>query len=148
MVLIAGIALLIALVISSALGGFAEMMTESYPRSSKRLVWLEASISYGLMPLVFSLMFWLVPATKVEWKDAWPAGILTAVLIASSRYLINLYLQFSTTSEVYGAAGSLVVLLVWIYATGLAVFLGASFSRSWAMTFGSRSKSDATVVNN
>ena len=59
------------------------------------------------------------------------------MLVLGSRYIIQLYLQFSSTSEVYGAAGSLVVMLIWIYITCLAVFYGASFSHAWAVTFGS-----------
>ena len=76
----------------------------------------------------------------------WPAGLLTAALVASSRYLIELYLRFSSTSEVYGAAGSLVVLLIWVYVTGMIVFYGAAFSHAWAVTFGSHAESDEPVA--
>lgn len=137
MVLVVGMALLIALAINSVLGGFAQMITESYPRTGRWLNLLEVTISYGLLPLTFSLMFWLIPSKRVRWRDAWPAGIVTSGLVAVSRYLIKLYLQFSSTSEIYGAAGSLVVLLVWVYVTGMMVFFGAAMSRSWHDTFGS-----------
>ena len=90
------------------------------------------------MPLVLSLMFWLIPKTKINWRDVWPAAMLTALMLSLSRYLIEFYLRFSTTSEVYGAAGSLVVLLIWIYMCGLFLFYGAAFSRAWSETFGSR----------
>ena len=114
-------------------------MVEGYPQLVTWLSLFDRSLSYLLMPLVFTLMFWFFPATKIHWKDVWPAGILTAALIAGSRYLIGFYLKFSTTSEVYGAMGSLVVILIWVYITGLMVFFGASFSHAWADTFGSRS---------
>ncbi|MGI9497586.1 MAG: YihY/virulence factor BrkB family protein [Mariniblastus sp.] len=138
MVLVVGIMLIGALITDSIMA-YISTMVEGYPQLVTWLSLFDRSLSYLLMPLVFTLMFWFFPATKIHWKDVWPAGILTAALIAGSRYLIGFYLKFSTTSEVYGAMGSLVVILIWVYITGLMVFFGASFSHAWADTFGSRS---------
>lgn len=137
MVLIVGIMLVAALVFESVMT-YVNGLVEGYPQLVTWLNLADRSLSFLLMPIIFSLMFWFFPATKIQWRDVWPAGILTACLIAASRYLIGIYLQFSTTSEVYGAMGSLVVLLIWVYMTGLVVFFGASFSHAWAETFGSR----------
>jgi membrane protein len=134
MVLIAGILLLASNVLSTLLSTIAE----SYPKAISWLNLADRSVSYLLMPFVISLIYWLIPSTKIEYRDVLPAAMLTAILISVSRYLIQLYLQFSKTSEVYGAAGSLVVLLVWVYMTGLVVFYGAAFCRAWAEIFGSR----------
>lgn len=139
MVLIAGLLLIAALVLDSSLT-YINTMVEGNPQLVTWLSLADRSLSFLLMPLIFSLMFWFFPATKIHWNDVWPAGILTACLIAASRYLIGFYMEFSTTSEVYGAMGSLAVLLIWVYMTGLVVFFGASFSHAWAKTFGSRSK--------
>lgn len=138
MVLLVGVMLLAALVLDSTMT-YLNTLVEGYPRLESWLSLADQSLSFLLMPLVFSMMFWFFPATKIHWNDVWPAGILTACLIAASRYLIGFYMEFSTTSEVYGAMGSLAVLLIWIYMTGLVVFFGASFSHAWAETFGSRS---------
>jgi hypothetical protein len=89
------------------------------------------------MPFVLSLMFWYFPARRMKWIDVWPAAGLTAGLLSASRYLIDLYLSVSTSSEVYGAAGSLVMLLVWVYLTGMILFFGAAFSCAWTKRFGS-----------
>jgi|TARA_B110000495_G_C23038530_1_gene621369 membrane protein len=147
MVLVVGVMLIGALITDSIMTYLSTMM-EDYPQLVTSLSLFDRSLSFLLMPLVFMLMFWFFPATKIHWKDVWPAGILTAALVAGSRYLIGFYLKFSTTSEVYGAMGSLVVILIWVYITGLMVFFGASFSHAWADTFGSRSdflKSDKTA---
>jgi membrane protein len=138
MVLLIGVLLIAALVLDSTLA-YINTLVEGYPRLEYWLSLADRSLSFLLMPLVFSMMFWFFPATKIHWNDVWPAGILTACLIAASRYLIGIYMKFSTTSEVYGAMGSLAVLLIWIYMTGLVVFFGASFSHAWSETFGSRS---------
>ena len=124
MVLIVGIFLIAALVLDSVMA-YINTLVEGYPRLLSWLSLADRSLSFLLMPLIFSMMFWFFPATKVQWRDVWPAGILTACLIAASRYLIGFYLEFSTTSEVYGAMGSLAVLLIWVYVTGLVVFFGA-----------------------
>lgn len=140
MVLIAGLGLMGALVIDSALAYLNQLVEGSYPRA---VIWLnlaDRSLSYLLMPFIFSVMFWFFPSTKIKLRDVWPAGVLTALLVVASRYLIGFYLDFSTASEVYGAAGSLVVLLIWVYMTGLVIFYGAAFSHAWTDTFGSRSE--------
>ena len=139
MVMIVGLILIAVLVLDSTMA-YLNSLVVDYPRL---VVWIslaDRSLSFLLMPLVFSSMFWFFPGTRIHFGDVWPAGILTAFLVAASRYLIGFYLQISSTSEVYGAAGSLVVLLIWVYMTGLVVFYGASFSHAWADTFGSRSK--------
>ena len=134
MVLVAGVLLLASNVLSTVLSTIAE----SYPKTISWLNLADRGVSYLLMPLVISLMYWLIPSTRIAYRDVIPAAMLTAILVSLSRHLIQMYLKFSTTSEVYGAAGSLVVLLVWVYMTGLVVFQGAAFCRAWAENFGSR----------
>ena len=148
MVLVVGVLLIATLSVGSAISYLNRLVHDSYPQLTTWLSLADRSLSFLLMPLIFSLVFWFVPATKIKWLDVWPAGLLTAMLVAASRYLIDYYLTLSSTSEVYGAAGSLVVLLVWVYMTGLVVFFGASFSHAWAETFGSRSgtPSEALVM--
>ncbi len=139
MVLLAGALLVGTLMLSSAITYLNTMFS-----GDVMAYWLnlaDRSLSFLLMPLIFAIIFWFFPSAKIQWRDVWPAGLLTAAIIASSRYLIELYLRFSSTSEVYGAAGSLVVLLIWVYATGMIVFYGAAFSHAWATTFGSLSES-------
>ena len=132
MVIIAGCLLLTTLGLSATVTAISNLFENPSLRT-----WLELTdrgVSFLLMPLVLSLIFWLIPKAKIKWSDVWPAAMLTALLLSLSRYLVEFYLRFSTTSEVYGAAGSLVVLLIWIYTSGLVLFYGAAFSRAWAET--------------
>ena len=138
MVLLVGVMLIASLALDSTMQYINEWVV-GHPLLVFWLNMAERSLTYLLMPLVFSLMFWFFPATKIHWSDVWPAGILTACLVGVSRYLFGIYIAFSTTSEVYGVTASLAVLLIWIYMTGLVLFFGASFSHAWAETFGSRS---------
>ena len=146
MVLLVGLLLIGALVLNSV----EAYLTQLVEGQAILLSWLkfaDRGLSFLLLPAVFSLMFWFVPATKIRLSDVVPAGILTAMLVLGSRYIIQLYLKFSSTSEVYGAAGSLVVMLIWIYIISLILFFGAAFSHSWSITFGSRAPEKLAEAN-
>jgi membrane protein len=148
LVLIAGILLVVTIFFSTSLHGFSDWAAEFAPRSVYWLNLIDKGVTFLLTPLIFSLFFWLLPAAKIKWKDVWVAGIVTALLVFASRYLVGLYLKMSTASEVYGAAGSLVVLLIWVYINGVIVFYGASFSHAWAQVFGSRANVVAASEQN
>ena len=122
LVFIAGILLLATIILSTGLETFGSWWAEFYPNILPWIYFIDKSVAFLLTPLVLSLFFWILPVTKVEWRDVWPAGLLTAALIGLSRYLIGFYLRFSSTSEAYGGAGSLVVLLIWVYITGMVIF--------------------------
>lgn len=139
LVLIAGVLLVLTIFFSTTLHGFSDWASKFAPRSRSWLNLIDQGVTFLLTPLIFSLFFWLLPATKIKWSDVWVAGIITALLVFASRYLVGLYLKMSTASEVYGAAGSLVVLLIWVYINGAVIFYGAAFSHAWAQVFGSRS---------
>ena len=146
-VVFVGVLLLATLVLSSIIAYLNSMWTDSYPGLEQWLNLADRGLAYLLMPVVFSIMFWFFPAAPVKWRDVWMAGVLTAILVAGSRYLVAAYLKFSSNSEVYGAAGSVVVLLIWIYIIGLCLFLGASFSHSYAHNFGSNAPANLRRQN-
>ena len=139
MVIVVGLLLIAALVLESVIAYLNELAV-GYPQLVTWLGLADRSLSFLLMPFVFAMLFWFLPSTKIQWRDIWPAAVLTAFLVAASRYLIGFYLKFSTTSEIYAASSTLVVLLIWVYMTGLVVFFGASFSYAWAQVYGSRSE--------
>ncbi len=143
-VFVAGVLLLATIILSTVLEAFGDWWVEFYPNAVRWILLADRGVAFLLTPLVLSVLFWLLPVTKVQWRDVWPAGLLTAALIALSRFLIGFYLRFSSTSEAYGAAGSLVVLLIWVYVTGMVVFYGAAFSHAWAQVFGSRNEEVST----
>ena len=136
MVLIAGLLIVCSIVAGSTLQSISAKIAGAYPDSLYWLNLAEKSITWLGLPLILFLMFWLIPTQRLKWTDVVPAAFLTALLIALNRFVVVAYLRFSSTSEVYGAAGSLVVMLIWMYLTGLAVFFGAAFAQSWARTFG------------
>ena len=144
MVLLVGLLLIGALVLNSV-EAYVTSLVEGQALLLSWIKFSDRALTFLLLPIVFSLMFWFVPATKIRLTDVIPAGVLTAMLVLGSRYIIQLYLKFSSTSEVYGAAGSLVVMLIWIYIISLILFFGAAFSHAWSVTFGSRAPNKLTL---
>jgi membrane protein len=94
------------------------------------------------------MIFKLLPDVHIAWRDVWVGAVLTALLFVVGKSLVGLYLGRSGLDSAYGAAGSLVVLLVWVYYSSLIVFFGAEFTRAYADHFGSRivPTSDAVPV--
>ena len=88
--------------------------------------------TFVVITLLFAMMFKLLPDAKVRWRDVWVGALLTAVLFTVGKLLIGLYLGKSAVGSSYGAAGSLVVLLVWIYYSSQILFFGAELTHAMA----------------
>jgi membrane protein len=89
-------------------------------------------VTAGVLVLLFAAIFKYLPDVEVEWKNVWAGAILTAVLFTIGRHLIGLYLSYSSVGSAYGAAGSLIVLLLWVYYSACIVFLGAELTQAYA----------------
>ena len=95
------------------------------------------AVSLVMLALLFAMLFKILPDAKISWGDVWMGGAITALLFALGRYLLGLYLGRSTISSAYGAAGSLVVFLMWVYYSSLILFFGAAFTQVFAKRYGS-----------
>jgi membrane protein len=84
-------------------------------------------------------MFKVLPDVEVPWRDVWIGALATAVLFTLGKYLIGLYLGRGTTTSAYGAAGSLMAILIWVYYSAQILFFGAELTQTYAATYGSRS---------
>lgn len=94
-------------------------------------------IAFIVIAVLFGIIFKVLPDVKIKWRDVRSGAFFTAILFMLGQYLISLYLHYSTTSSAYGAAGSLIVLLVWIYYTAAIVYIGAEFTQVYAEANGS-----------
>jgi len=118
--------LLVSLVISAALAAAAALFQSLEQTLLSRL--LELAVSLLVLTLVFALLFNYVPDAEVRWCDVWLGGVLTAGLFTVGKTAIGYYLGRASVGSAYGAAGSMVVLLVWVYYSALIVFFGAEFT--------------------
>ncbi len=133
MVLVAGALLMVTMAVSVGIARFGSWMTGHLPRelASGVLRWLEPLLSFGMLAVLFLLLFKVLPDGRVPWKRARVAAFVTASLLVAARALVAQYLAVVDVASAYGAAGSLVVLLVWVYVSCLVVLLGGAFAFAW-----------------
>ena len=96
--------------------------------------------------MLFMLIFRVLPDVKVQWRDVWIGALITAVLFSIGKLLIGLYLGRSGIASTYGAVGSLVVLLLWIYYSAQILLFGAEFTQVYTARFGSRNQLRAKTI--
>lgn len=128
MVLGIGFLLLVSLLASAALAALGAWAGSSFQGSPLVLGGIEAVLSLGVITLLFAMIFKWLPDAKVAWRNVWFGAMTTAVLFTLGKYLIGLYLGRASVGSAYGAAGSVVVMLVWVYYASLIVFFGAELT--------------------
>jgi membrane protein len=133
-ILVVAFMLLVSLVISAALSGMGDRLGSFLPSglSEPVLQAVNLVISLAAITLLFAAMFKVLPDAKISWRSVWVGAVFTAVLFVLGKYVIGLYLGKSNPGQAYGAAGSLAVLLLWIYYSSLIVLFGAEFTETWA----------------
>jgi membrane protein len=145
MVLGLGFLLLLSLAASAAFAVIEKFATNLIPLPTAIIgEVLNLAVSLLAMSVLFALVFKFVPETRVAWEDVAIGGIATAVLFMIGRSLLALYLSTSAVGSAYGAAGSLVALVVWVYYSAQIFFFGAVFTRVYAERFGSRNGRDSS----
>ncbi|HWO02449.1 MAG TPA: YihY/virulence factor BrkB family protein, partial [Blastocatellia bacterium] len=137
MVLGTGFLLLVSLVISAALAALNDSLASVMVISPSVLQVLNVLVSFGVVTLMFAMIFKLLPDVRIAWNDVWIGAAATSLLFTIGKALIGLYLGRSSIASAYGAAGSLVILLVWIYYSAQILFLGAEFTQVYAKRQGS-----------
>lgn len=127
-----GFLLLVSMVASAALGAFGAWMERVLPITPLLLSALTFMVSFAVSAGLFALLYRFLPDTTVAWRDAAVGGAMTAALFTVGKHLIGFYLGRSVTASAYGAAGSVILLLLWVYYSSQIVLLGAEFTRLWA----------------
>ena len=132
MVLAIGFLLLVSLVFSAGIAALGSLYGETLPMPEWAMQWVNVIVSFISIAVVFALIFKFVPQAKVAWKAVIVGGLLTAFLFTVGKFLIGLYLGKAAVGSAYGAAGSLVVIIVWVYYSSQIFFLGAEFTHALA----------------
>jgi len=140
-----GFLLLISLVISSGLAVLGKFMAGLLP--AQEIFWQGANfvISFGVITALFAMIFKVLPDVKISWRDVWIGAVTTALLFNLGKLLIGLYLGRSSVTSPYGAAGSLVIVLWWVYYSAQILFFGAKLTQVYSERYGSRRESPRTV---
>lgn len=146
MVLGIGFLLLVTLVLDTVIAAMGESVSRYVGGEAVAHV-LSLVLSFAVATVLFAAIFRILPDLKIAWRDVWLGAIITALLFAVGKWAIGVYLGKAAPGSAYGAAGSLVILLIWVYWSAQILFLGAEFTQVYARTFGSMkgdsSKSEA-----
>ena len=138
MVLGIGFLLLVSLILSAGLSALGKFWSGWFPGSDIVLQAINFIVSFGVVTGLFAMIYKLLPRVEIGWTDVWVGAAVTSLLFAVGKLLIGLYLGRSSVASSYGAAGSLVILLLWVYYSAQIFLLGAEFTRAYSYQHGTR----------
>jgi len=138
MILGIGFLLLASLALSAALAAVHGLLAEHLPVLARTLPTLNFLLSFALITALFALVYKVLPEVDMRWRDIWPGAAVTALLFTIGKTLIGLYLGRAGATSMYGAAGSFVLLLLWVYYSSQILFIGAEFTEVYSRRYGSR----------
>jgi membrane protein len=133
-----GFLLVTSLLVSAALAAVHSYMGNAFPGVGVLWEALNVVVSLGVITVLFAMIYKVLPDVRLVWSDVWIGALVTAGLFTIGKLLIGMYLGTAGVASTYGAAGSVIVILVWVYYSAQIILLGAEFSREYVATFGRR----------
>jgi membrane protein len=143
MIMAIGFLLMVSLVVSAALATLGRWWQPGFGAWVAVAETINSMGSFAMVAAMFALIYKVMPRVRVLWRDVWVGALFTALLFTAGKSLIGLYVGRSGVTSAFGAAGSLVVVLLWVYYSAQIFLLGAEFTWVYANTFGSRSRPPA-----
>ena len=146
MLLAIGFLLLVSLIVTTVLSAMSKYPGHLLPGLA--VIWpvVDLTSSFGLVTLLFAMIYKILPDAHIAWRDALVGAALTSLLFSGGKLMIGLYLGRSTLAAAYGAAGSVVTILLWVYYSALIVFFGAEITQLYAAQYGSGADSNELAV--
>jgi membrane protein len=147
--LVVGLAflLLVSLLINALMEGFMDRLRQLFPDITVTLFYvLNLALTFLIIWFLFAIIFKVLPDARIRWKDVMAGALFTALLFMAGKFLITFYIGRSDVGSAYGTAGSLVVLLLWIYISAIVLYSGAEFTKCYAIMFGSDIKPNEYAV--
>ena len=129
--------LLVSLVISAYLASLSTWVNDNLPIPINLLQLTNFIVPLIVITTLFAAMYKVLPGVKIAWRDTWVGALITALLFSLGKALVGMYMGRSTTASVYGAAGSVIIILLWVYYSALIFLLGAEFTAAFARVCGS-----------
>ncbi|HLK67491.1 MAG TPA: YihY/virulence factor BrkB family protein [Bryobacteraceae bacterium] len=138
-----GFLLIVSLLVSAAIAAVGKFFEQFLPAPEAVLHVGSLILTFAAVTVLFALLYKVVPDVHIEWRDVWIGAAVTSLLFSIGKFLIGLYIGKASVGSAYGAAGSLVVFLVWVYYSAQIFFLGAQFTHIFAERHGSRAEARA-----
>jgi membrane protein len=140
LVLVVGFLMLVSLIVSAGLVAFTKYAGGFLPLPAILFGAFELLFTTAILTALFAMIFRILPEARINWKDVWIGALVTAILFSFGKYLISLYIGKSLPASAYGAAGSVVVLIAWVYYSALILYFGAEFTKAYTRQYGSHSE--------
>src|SRR5256714_808960 len=147
MVLGVGFLLLVSLVLDTAVAAFGKFAGNLLPGGEALWHSIEFVLSFGVVTVLFAMIFRFLPDLRIAWRDVWFGAAFTALLFVIGKFALAFYLGKKATSSTYGAAGSLIVLLLWVYYSAQILFFGAEVTQVYARRHGSMRDTEPRSVS-
>lgn len=138
-----GFLLLVSLVIDAAVTATGTYLESNLSEGFAVLGFLNNVVGLLIAILLFAMIYKILPAARLAWRDVWIGAIVTGLLFTLGKFLIGFYIGRSGIASSYGAAASIITILLWIYYSCLILLFGAEFTKAYAETYGSRARSQA-----
>lgn len=146
-ILVIGFLLLISFIVTAVLGALNGYIRELFPNIVLYIAFLlDMVLSLGVVSTLFALMFRYMPDTKISWRTVWVGALITAILFTLGKYLLGLYFGTANPGSTYGAAGSIVLVLLWVSYSCLIFFFGAEFTRVFSQRYGHESHTISEIL--
>lgn len=134
-----GFLLLVSLIINGLIEAMSQRLVQIFPDIAVAVVYvINLVITFAVISFLFAIIFKVLPDAKIRWKDVLTGAMVTAVLFMLGKFGITFYIGSSNVSSTYGAAGSLVILLLWVYYSSVILYFGAEFTKAYAANYGGR----------
>jgi membrane protein len=131
--------LLVSLIVNGIMEAFGERLRIMFPQVAVVLIYIvNLVLTYGVITLLFAIIFKVLPDAKIKWKDVSVGAFVTALLFMLGKFGITYYIGSSNIGSSYGAAGSVIVILIWVYYSAIILYFGAEFTKAYATHFGNR----------
>jgi membrane protein len=140
-----GVLLIFSITASAVLAGANAILEGLVHIPGYLIEGLNVLVTFAMIPALLALTYKLVPETPIAWKDVWLGAAVASLLFLVGKFAFGMYLRMSVILSVYGAAGSLVVLIIWVYYSAQVFFFGAELTKVYAMRYGSKKESEQSV---
>ncbi|MBL7834034.1 MAG: YihY/virulence factor BrkB family protein [Cyclobacteriaceae bacterium] len=148
LILAVGFLLLVSLALSAGLSAFSDWVSVHLSESLNVVFHVaDIALSLAIITILFASIYKFLPDAQIRWKDVWPGAILTALLFTLAKFALGLYFGKSDPGSTYGAAGSIILIMLWVSYAGLILLFGAEFTQVYAKRYGKEIKPTAAAVS-
>ena len=139
MIIVLGFVLMVSLMLNALLGMFLDRVNSHIPDSMlKAMYYVDHLVMFATIVFLFACIFKVLPDAKIKWRDVFAGAFVTSLFFMGGKFLIGLYLKDNATVSAYGAAGSMIVLMIWVYFSAMILYFGAEFTQVYAKFRGRR----------